>query len=74
MLYWAIGIPRPSTSHGHMLQPQQLQDPPESPSDYADQMMKDRYRPNWEEEQRKGPNSERNKIKKAAEDRRRMNQ
>ncbi len=63
----------PKPSHEMPSWVPRLPRPDERPVDYADEMMKGRYGPNWRETRGTGAGTEHNQIKKAAEQRRRQN-
>ena len=63
----------PKPSHEMPSWVPRLPRPDERPVDYADEMMKGRYGPNWRQTRGTGAGTEHNQIKKAAEQRRRQN-
>ena len=63
----------PKPSHEMPSWVARLPRPDERPVDYADEMMKGRYGPNWRQTRGTGAGTEHNQIKKAAEQRRRQN-
>jgi len=63
----------PKPSHEMPSWVPRLPRPDERPVDYADDMMKWRYGPNWRETRGTGAGTEHNQIKKAAEQRRQRN-
>jgi RHS repeat-associated protein len=63
----------PKPSHEMPSWVPRLPRPEERPVDYADEMMKGRYGPNWRQTRGTGAGTEHNQIKKAAEQRRRLN-